>query len=50
LKEKIQAVMARHYDHQSEALDLSRLHADPDERVVMYNTQRMLIPTIDTEV
>jgi hypothetical protein len=38
LKEKIKAVMAKHYKAKSKALDLSRFHTDPGERMVMYNT------------
>jgi hypothetical protein len=40
-KEKIKAVMVKHYNANVKALDLSQFHIDPGERMVIciYNTK-----------
>jgi hypothetical protein len=42
VKEKIKAAMVKHYNADLKALDLSRFHTDPGERLEVYNTHRML--------
>jgi hypothetical protein len=39
LKEKIKAAMVKRYNGNLKALDLSRFHTDPGERMVVYNTE-----------
>jgi PIN domain nuclease of toxin-antitoxin system len=46
LKEKIKAAMVKRYNANLKALDLSRFHTDPGERMVVCNTHRMLIRII----
>jgi hypothetical protein len=46
LKEKMKAAMVKRYNANLKALDLSRFHTDPGERMVVYNTHRMLIRII----
>jgi hypothetical protein len=46
LKEKIKAAMVKRYDGNLKAVDLSRFHTDPAERMVVYNTHTMLIHTV----
>jgi hypothetical protein len=58
LKEKMNAVILKRYKANSKALDLSRFHTDPGERVLKYSAcmrahahkQRMFIHTIYAEI
>jgi hypothetical protein len=38
MKEKIKAAMVKRYNADLKALDLSRFHTDPGERMEVYNT------------
>jgi PIN domain nuclease of toxin-antitoxin system len=50
LKERIKAAMVKRYNANLKALDLSRFHTDPGERMVVYNTCRMHIIAVSAVI